>query len=79
MKSKDDSTVKNKDKLEGAISYFSTLNEKLKNEVTYEFHFLDERDYTTFFEKVLKNDEKFVSQLHADLSSKSRDELKGDV
>jgi len=79
IKSKDDSTVKNKDKLEGAISYFRTLNEKLGGKFLYEFHFLDARDYTTFFEKVIVKNEKFVSKLHANLASKSREELKGEV
>lgn len=79
IKSKDDSTVKNKDKLEGATSYFRTLNEKLGGKFTYEFHFLDERDYTNFFEKVIVRNEKFVSKLHADLTSKSREDLKGEV
>jgi len=79
IKSKDDSTVKNKDKLEGAISYFSTLNEKINNEFRYEFHFLDERDYTTFFENVLVDGKPFTSRLHADLSIKTREELKGEL
>jgi len=76
IKFDDDSTIKNKDKLEGAISYFRKLNEKLNEEFIYEFHFLDPRDYNTFFEKVLVKGENFKSQLHATLESKSREELK---
>jgi len=76
IKFDDDSTIKNKDKLEGAISYFEKLNEKLNEEFIYEFHFLDPRDYNAFFEKVLVKEENFKSQLHATLESKSREELK---
>ncbi|MBN4049006.1 DEAD/DEAH box helicase family protein [archaeon AH-315-M20] len=76
IKSEDDSSVQNKDKLEGATSYFDKLNNKLKGKPQYEFHFLDERDYNTFFKKVLIGGKKFVSKLHAELLSKSREELK---
>lgn len=76
IKSDDDSTVNNKDKLEGAIVYFHKLNEKLNGKYYYEFHFLDSRDYKQFFENRIKNNFVFKSSLHADLESKSRDELK---
>jgi len=78
IKSDNDSTVKNKDKLEGALAYFGKLNEKLDG-YKYEFHFLQPTDYTNFFEKVIVNGEKYVGKLEADLSSKSRKELKGNV
>ena len=79
IKSEDDSSVKNKDKLEGANSYFLKLNSMLHNEIEYEFHFLDPRDYTIFFEKVLKQKSSFKSKLHATLESNTREDLKGDV
>jgi len=75
IKSKDDSSVQNKDKYEGAMAYFNKLNEKIKN-IKYEFHFLDPRDYNSFFEKVIVKGISFTSQLHATLESKSREELK---
>ena len=78
IKGIEDSTIKNKDKLEGAISFFNKLNSKLKNKMIYEFYFLDERDYNLFFEKVLVKGQKFVSQLHATLLSKTREQLKED-
>jgi type III restriction enzyme len=76
IKSEDDSTVKNKDKLEGAITYFNKLNEKLNEKLIFKFHFLDPRDYKQFFENVIKKTLAFKSKLHADLESKSREELK---
>ncbi|MFT4261258.1 MAG: hypothetical protein ACMXX9_02385 [Candidatus Woesearchaeota archaeon] len=76
IKSEDDSTVNNKDKLEGAISYFKKLNEKLNGDYIYDFHFLDSRYYKQFFENKIKNDLAFKSLLHADLETKSREELK---
>lgn len=78
IKSDDDSTVKNKDKLEGAVTYFEKLNEKL-NDCEYEFHFLQPTDYANFFEKVIVNGEKYVGELEATLSSKSREDLKGEI
>lgn len=76
IKSDDDLTVKNKDKLEGAISYFNKLNQKLNNKYLYEVHFLDPQSYSDFFEKVIKENKVFKSKLHANLESKSREELK---
>lgn len=76
IKSTDDSTIKNKDKLEGANTYFKKLNEKLKD-FSYEFYFLEPEDYRNFFEKVIVKGEKFVGGLQATLESKSREELKG--
>ena len=76
IKSEDDSTIKNKDKLEGAVSYLNKLNNKLGRNYLYEFHFLDERDYTNFLNKVIVKGEKFVSKLQATLSSKTREELR---
>ncbi len=78
IKSEDDSTVKNKDKLEGATAYFNELNGKLSN-YTYEFYFLQPSDFTTFFERVIVKKEKYIGGLQADLVSKSREELKGAV
>ncbi|MEJ2267608.1 MAG: hypothetical protein P8X70_00850, partial [Nanoarchaeota archaeon] len=75
-KSNDDLDVKNKDKLTGASIYFEKLNEKLNGKFIYEFYFLTPRDYDLFFEKVIKNGEKFVGQLHSELEQKSREELK---
>lgn len=70
--------VKNKDKLEGAKSYFKELNKKLEDsDITYEFHFLDPQNYTSFFENVLVKNKPFLSDLQAELESKSREELKG--
>lgn len=76
IKSDDDSTIMNKDKLEGAMTYFKRLNDKLNGKPYYEFHFLDSRDYKQFFENKLKKNLAFKSKLHADLESKSRSELK---
>jgi type III restriction enzyme len=74
-----EASVKNKDKLEGAKSYFEKLNEKLNSEFVYEFHFLDPSDYTTFFQKVIVSSEVYKSSLQAQLESKTREELKGQV
>lgn len=76
--SEDSSSIKNKDKLEGAKSYFNKLNERLENDVKYEFYFLDPTDYTNFFNKVILKEEIFVGKLQAELESKSRKELKGE-
>ncbi len=76
IKSEDDSTVNNKDKIEGALTYFGKLNEKLKGKPFYDFHFLDPRDYKQFFENKFKKNLAFKGKLHADLETKSREELK---
>ena len=76
IKSEDDSTVKNKDKLEGAKTYFEVLNRKLKGKNVYEFYFLQPSDYTNFFEKVIVNGKQFRGSLHTELETKSREELK---
>jgi hypothetical protein len=76
IKSEGDSTVKNKDKLEGAKIYFEKLNEKLNGKIIYEFHFLQPSDYTNFFEKVIVNEKLFKGSLHAELEAKAREELK---
>ncbi len=78
QKCPEDSVVKNKDKLEGAKDYFEELNKKLRGEFIYEFHFLDPRDYNSFFEKVIEKDEPFKGTLHAELESKTRSELRGE-
>jgi type III restriction enzyme len=71
--------VKNKDKLEGAKTYFKELNKKLKKKkIKYEFYFLDPSDYTNFFETVLVNEKPFIGSLQAELESKTREELKGE-
>jgi len=75
IKSEGDSTVLNKDKLEGAETYFNKLNSKLKN-IVYEFHFLQPSDYLTFFKTAIINNKKYVGSLHSELKSKSRAELK---
>ncbi len=76
IKCDDDSTVKNKDKLEGALIYFKKLNEKLGGTSIYEFHFLQPSDYTNFFDKVIVHDKLFKGSLHSELESKSREQLK---
>lgn len=76
IKSEDDSTIKNKDKLEGATTYFNKLNEILGGKSFYDFHFLDPRDYKQFFENKFKKNLAFKGSLHADLETKSREELK---
>ena len=76
IKSDDDSTIKNKDKLEGAKTYFEKLNQKLEGKQFYDFYFLDPRDYKQFFENKFKKNLAFKGSLHADLENKSRDELK---
>jgi len=76
IKSEDDSTIKNKDKLEGAKDYFDKLNQKLNGKQFYDFHFLDPRDYKQFFENKFKKNLVFKSRLHADLESKNRQQLK---
>ena len=76
IKAEDDTTVQNKDKLEGATAYFKTLNEKLNGKGIYEFYFLEPTEYTMFFEKVIVKGEHFVGGLQAELASKSREQLK---
>ena len=76
IKSEDDSTVKNKDKLEGTKAYFEVLNKKLNGNAFYEFYFLEPSDYTNFFDKVIVNGKPFRGSLHAQLETKTRAELK---
>jgi len=76
IKSGNDLSIKNKDKLDGAIEYFNKLNDKLKGKVNYDFYFLAPGDYRQFFENKFKNNLKFKGKLHADLESKTREALK---
>jgi type III restriction enzyme len=76
IKSEDDSSVKNKDKLEGTKAYFEVLNKKLSGKTVYEFYFLEPSDYTNFFDKVIVNGKQFRGSLHAQLETKTRAELK---
>lgn len=57
---------------------YSEINFLLWGEFIYEFHFLDPRDYNSFFEKVIEKDEPFKGTLHAELESKTRSELRGE-
>jgi len=77
IKHDEDTDVKNRDKIAGANEYFIELNKKLAREkLEYSFHFLSPKDYTGFFEKVIRNDKSFIGELHADLLKRSREELK---
>jgi type III restriction enzyme len=77
IKDDEDTDIKNRDKIAGAIDYFDELNTKLeKNELEYSFYFLTPSDYTGFFEKVIRNNKVFIGELHADLLKKSREELR---
>jgi len=73
----EDTDVKNRDKITGANDYFIELNVKIeKKGLEYCFYFLTPKDYTGFFEKVIKNNKTFIGELHAELLKKSREELK---
>jgi hypothetical protein len=77
IKQDEDTDVKNRDKIVGAMEYFDNLNSKLeKKGLYYSFYFLTPTDYTGFFEKVIKNNRTFIGELHAELLKKSREELK---
>ena len=77
IKHDEDTDIKNRDKIAGAMIYFNELNNKLdEKDLEYCFYFLTPDDYTGFFEKVIRNDSIFVGRLHADLLKKSREELK---
>ncbi len=73
----EDTDVKNRDKIAGAMEYFENLNSKLeKKGLDYSFYFLTPTDYTGFFEKIIRNNKTFIGELHAELLKKSREELK---
>jgi type III restriction enzyme len=73
----EDTNVKNRDKIAGATDYFIELNKKIeKKQLEYYFYFLTPADYTGFFEKVIRNNQAFIGELHAELLKKSREELK---
>ncbi len=79
IKQDEDTDVKNRDKIVGAMEYFENLNSKLeKKGLDYSFYFLTPTDYTGFFEKVIKNDSAFIGDLHATLLKKSREEIKNE-
>lgn len=77
IKHDEDTDLKNRDKIAGANEYFIELNRKLVEKSTgYSFYFLTPKDYTGFFEKVIRNNKSFIGELHAELLRKSREELK---
>jgi type III restriction enzyme len=77
IKSDEDTDIKNRDKIAGATDYFIELNQKLENKkLEYSFYFLTPSDYTGFFEKVIRNNQAFIGELHAELLKKSREEIK---
>jgi type III restriction enzyme len=79
IKEEGDVSVENRDKLVGAETYVDELNKKMKErglEKEHEFHFLSKSDFTAFFEKVIRKNKKFRSDLHAELSEMAREELK---
>jgi len=77
IKQDEDTDIKNRDKISGADDYFTELNSKInKNGRNYDFYFLSPKDYTKFFEKVIRNEEKFIGELHARLLEMSREEVK---
>ncbi|MCK4359673.1 MAG: DEAD/DEAH box helicase family protein [Candidatus Cloacimonetes bacterium] len=78
IKSDDDTQIKNRDKIVGAESYFKEINKKLnKKKQLYLFHFLSPQNYNEFFQKVIRNDQNFISDLHLQLREMSRREIKG--
>ena len=77
IKDDEDTDVKNRDKIAGATEYFIELESKLgKNAGEHCFYFLSPKDYTGFYEKVIRSDKSFIGELHADLLKRSREELK---
>lgn len=79
IKEEGDTTVENRDKLVGAEMYIDNLNKRIKEngvEKEYDFHFLSSSDFSAFFEKVIRENKKFRSGLHAELSKMAREELK---
>jgi len=79
IKQDEDTDIKNRDKIIGAVEYFDNLNNKLtKKGIEYSFYFLTPSDYIGFFEKVVKNNKTFIGDLHATLLKKSREEIKNE-
>lgn len=77
IKDDEDTDIKNRDKIAGATDYFRELESKLgKSACEYCFYFLSPKDFTDFFEKVIRSDKSFIGELHADLLKRSREELK---
>lgn len=77
IKQEEDTDLKNRDKIIGAMECFKNLNNKLeKKSSTYNFYFLTPGDYMGFFEKVVKNNKIFMGDLHANLLTMSREELR---
>jgi len=69
IKSDDDVTEVNKGKLKWAKRHFEELNKKQEKQ-NYHFYFLSPSDFSTFFEKVVKNKQfNYISNLEAELSS----------
>jgi len=69
IKSDEDITEVNKGKLRWAKRHFEELNKKQKRQ-NYHFYFLSPTDFSTFFEKVIKNKQfSYTSNLEAELSS----------
>lgn len=69
IKSDDDINEVNRGKLKWAKKHFDELNKK-QNKLIYSFYFLSQLDYSTFFEKVIKNKNfNYTSNLEAELSN----------
>lgn len=80
IKQDEDTDIKNRDKIAGADDYFIELNNKIeKDGLRYDFYFLTPKDYTGFFEKAIRNDQKFVGEMHGKLLEMSREELKNQI
>jgi type III restriction enzyme len=69
IKSDDDVTEVNKGKLKWAKRHFEELNKRQEKQ-NYHFYFLSQSDFSTFFEKVVKNKQfNYISNLEAKLSN----------
>ncbi|MDD5638690.1 MAG: DEAD/DEAH box helicase family protein [Candidatus Pacebacteria bacterium] len=69
IKSDEDITEVNKGKLRWAKRHFEELNKKQKRQ-NYHFYFLSPADFSTFFEKVIKQRKfDYISNLEAELSN----------
>jgi len=69
IKSDEDVTEVNKGKLKWARRHFEELNKKQKRQ-NYHFYFLSPTDFSTFFEKVIKQKKfDYISNLEAELSN----------